>query len=187
MGEEAAGDELRGSASFNVEGYGYGAMAAGGGYRLLEATATVKGRALHVQVTQQRKGFHSRLAFFDVILFVTASEGEELVVNVRHAGRLCDGIWEEMPLTCTVQIARKGAEQAMASERARGQGRGRKMLEPRKSGKRGRRGRAWRLGFGASGHTRVGPDFKCGDITNSKLPLPSPRLCSTFTCTIQQQ
>lgn len=32
----------------------------------------------------QRRGDHSRLAFFNVCLLVTAGEGEELVVDVRH-------------------------------------------------------------------------------------------------------
>jgi hypothetical protein len=83
---------------------------------------------LQVQVMQQRKRIYSRLAFFNIILLVTASEGEELVVNVRHGEWICDEIWEKMPITCTLQIARKGAEQVMASEKAKGQGRGRKML-----------------------------------------------------------
>lgn len=42
-----------------------------------------------VAVIKAEKEDHSRLAFFDVCLFVTASEGEELVVDVRHDGG-CD-------------------------------------------------------------------------------------------------
>ena len=84
-------------------------------------------RQVQVQGTQQRKEEHSRLAFFNVILLVTASEGEELVVDVRHGGRICDGLCEKMPVICTIQLARKGAEQAGAGEKAKGQGRGRKM------------------------------------------------------------
>lgn len=32
---------------------------------------------------------HSRFAFFDVCIFVTASEGEELIVDIRHGGGCC--------------------------------------------------------------------------------------------------
>jgi hypothetical protein len=47
--------------------------------------------------TSERK--YSRLAFFNVCLFVTASEGEELIVNIigRHvgsnAGRISRRFW----------------------------------------------------------------------------------------------
>ena len=33
---------------------------------------------------------NSRLAFLNVRIFVTASEGEELIVNVGHVGRVVD-------------------------------------------------------------------------------------------------
>ena len=32
---------------------------------------------------------HSRFAFFDVCIFVTASEGEELIVDIGHGERCC--------------------------------------------------------------------------------------------------
>lgn len=35
---------------------------------------------------KKEKEIHSRLAFLNVRLFVAASEGEELVVDVRHVG-----------------------------------------------------------------------------------------------------
>jgi hypothetical protein len=41
---------------------------------------------------ERKKEGHSRLAFLHVCIFVTASEGEELVVDVRH-DRGCDWIY----------------------------------------------------------------------------------------------
>jgi hypothetical protein len=37
---------------------------------------------------EREDGGHSRLAFLNVCIFVAASEGEELVVDVRHEERI---------------------------------------------------------------------------------------------------
>lgn len=71
---------------------------------------------------EQKGGGHSRLAFLDVGLFVTASEGEELVVDIRHGEEDVGGFCSGMRVFCSVGIARKVAQQTMAGEKASGQG-----------------------------------------------------------------
>lgn len=67
---------------------------------------------------------HSRLAFFDVCLLVAASEGEELVVDVRHVG----GGVVEFPRKrgCFHQfwVRKRWRKRRLEAERRENQGRG---------------------------------------------------------------
>ena len=67
------------------------------------------------------KGGHSRLAFFHVGLFVTASEGEELVVDIRHDGEDVTEFAEERRWFWRVEGSkwcRKGGWQAEKASRS---------------------------------------------------------------------
>ena len=66
------------------------------------------GEELHGRQWQrQQRGYeYLRLAFFDVYIFVTASESEELVVEVRHDADAGGGILDEW----TSREARRGAK-----------------------------------------------------------------------------
>jgi hypothetical protein len=96
LGDEAAGDELRGVSAMvrqGVEVVG-GEWIEGGEYRKRWRVARQQRR--RKRRVRDKRGY-SRLAFFDVCIFVTASEGEELVVDIigRHGERDSRGFRDE--------------------------------------------------------------------------------------------